>query len=83
MDDLRAELEYFERNRGEWLAHHEGKYALIKGQSVLGFYDSTESAYAAGINQLGNVPFLVKQVRRHDQIEQAPALVYGLLHADF
>ena len=79
---LERELEHFEAHRAEWLVHHEGKFALIRGDQLQGVYDTADAAYEAGVDQWGNVPFLVKQILPEDLVEQSPALVYGLLHAD-
>ena len=78
---LEVELKLFEEKREEWLAHHEGKFALISEQQVAGFYDSAESAYEEGVLRWGTVPFLIKQISRSDPIEHIPALVHGLINA--
>jgi hypothetical protein len=78
---LQKELQMFDSKRGEWLAHHQGKFALVRGQEAAGFYDTAESAYAEGVQRWGNVPFLIKQVLLEDPIEHVPALVYGLINA--
>lgn len=79
--ELTTELGYFESNRSEWLKHHEGKFALIKGSSVQNFFDTWKQAYETGVEEFGVVPFLVKQVLTEDPTDEAPALVYGLLDA--
>ena len=78
---LEKELQFFERNRAAWLIHHEGKFALVHGEELLGTFDSPESAYADGVNRIGNVPFLIKPIVRVEPIEVAPALMFGLIHA--
>ena len=78
---LEAELKFFDTMRADWVKHHEGKFALIKRQELAGVYDSPDTAYEAGVGLWGNVPFLVKQILPEDPLEQAPALVFGLLHA--
>ena len=78
---LETELKYFEAHRAEWVEHHDGKFALIKGEHLQGVFDTDEAAFEAGVETWGNVPFLIKEIRGEDRIEQAPALVCGLLHA--
>lgn len=63
---LTTELDYFESRRAEWLEHHADKFALVNGSAVHDFFDSWENAYAAGVEEFGVVPFLVKQVLKED-----------------
>lgn len=78
---LREELKFFESRRAEWLERHEGKFALIKGSTLVDTFDTAENAYVAGVQQFGNVPFLVKQIVRQERTERLPALSLGLLRA--
>ena len=64
--ELEVELEYFEQHRSEYLKTAAGKFALVKGQSLLGIFDSEAAAIRHGFQALGNVPFLVKQVTEVD-----------------
>jgi hypothetical protein len=59
---LMQELQTFERHKAELLARAEYKYALIKGDEVLGTFETQQDAINSGYRQLGVVPFLVKQV---------------------
>jgi hypothetical protein len=79
---LDKEREYFEAHRKEWLKEHAGKFALIKGEQLLGVFDSAEAALEAGAERLGHEPFLIKPILASDPVEHAPALVYGLMNAD-
>ena len=78
---LETELAYFEASRAEWVKTHEGKYALVHGEKLAGVYDTADAAYEVGVGAWGNIPFLVKQIFLQDPLEQAPALVHGLIHA--
>ena len=80
---LEVELNYFRENLGEWLKHYSGKYALVRVKELAGFFDTAESAFSTGVGKWGNVPFLVRKVTAEDEIEQSPALAFGLIHADF
>jgi len=59
---LDTELEPYERNRDRLLGTAEGKFVVIHDIQVIGLYDSKVDAIAAGYQQFGNVPFLVKHV---------------------
>jgi hypothetical protein len=78
---LREELEFFEINRAKWLEEYRGKFALVKGKRLVGTFDTAENAYIEGIQQFGNVPFLIKQVVERDPVASFPALELGLIRA--
>lgn len=59
---LSEELKTYEANLESLLGAHEGKFVLIHDDRVLGAFDSQMDAITGGYRQLGNVPFLVKQV---------------------
>ncbi|MCH8851158.1 MAG: hypothetical protein IID41_00735 [Planctomycetes bacterium] len=80
---LQTELRHFDAHRKEWTEHHQGKFALIKGEDMAGVFDSWDNAYEAGVSTWGNVAFLVKQILPEDPVESAPALTYGLINAHF
>jgi hypothetical protein len=62
MEKLAKELETYQENRDSLLSTAEGRFVLIKGEDVLGEFDTEADAIRQGYLQLGNVPFLVKQV---------------------
>ncbi len=59
---LEREFATFEKNKAWLLQKHEGKFALVKREVVLGTFDTFEKAYEAGLDQFGTDPFLVKQI---------------------
>ena len=59
---LDAEIKTYEQQRDNLLGTSEGKFVLIRGGQVAGIFDSKMDAIAAGYQQFGNVPFLVKQI---------------------
>jgi hypothetical protein len=61
-DILAVELKAYTDNLDALLGAHEGKFVLIHGDKVLGAFDSNMDAITRGYRELGNVPFLVKQV---------------------
>jgi hypothetical protein len=76
---LEAELQYFEANRAELVRNHLGKFAVIKGDALIGAYDTAQAAYEAGVTKFGAHPFLMKQVLPTDPVAHAPALYTGLV----
>ncbi len=78
MTPLGAEIEYYESQKESLLNHHEGQFVLVSGRQILGTYTTESEAYEAGLNQVGNRPFLIRQIRSHDLPLQAPVLFVGL-----
>jgi hypothetical protein len=79
---LADEQNFYQENRSAWLKDHAGKFALVKGRRLVGFYDSPDVAYQDGLTKLGNVAMLVIQVLPEQPIERFPALQLGLISAD-
>lgn len=78
---LDAEIKYFEANRANWLNVHCGKFALVKGEKLIGAYDSAENAISEGAKQFGVEPFLVRQITEKEESVFTPVLAFGLLDA--
>ena len=78
---LEEELAYFEAHRQELLQHHEGAFALVKGEELIGTFTTFAEAFDAGIARFGNVSFLIKPITAAESLAQAPALYTGVLSA--
>lgn len=69
MIDLDAEVELYEAKRWEWVREHDGEFVVIQDFTVLGFFESWEQAFKAGIKRFGGKrPFLVKEVLKQDRV---------------
>ena len=66
--ELKREYETYKAHKEDLLAKHEGKYVLIKGAEIVEVYTSYEDALKAGLKKFGNVPFLIKQIQREDEV---------------
>jgi len=62
------ELTTYEREKERLLSASEGKYVVIRGDTIAGVWDTYEDALRAGYRQFGLEPFLVKQIRRIEQV---------------
>jgi hypothetical protein len=62
MTQLAQELATFEREKARLLAQARGKFVLIKGDDVIGTYDTQIDAINEGWRRFGNVPILTKQI---------------------
>jgi hypothetical protein len=76
-----TEIAYFEAHRQEWVANHYGKFAVLQGEAVYGFFDTGLNAYESGVRQFGNTPFMIKEVLPEDFVLHIPALTHGLMYA--
>ena len=66
---LEVELNMFEANRLEWVKAHSGKFVVVQGKTVLGFFDQWEDGVKAGYTKFGvSHPFLVKEVFERDRV---------------
>jgi hypothetical protein len=78
---LEEERKLYNENFSRWLATHNGKFVVIKGRNVLGFYDTFDQALIEGVNKYGIQSFLVRCISRENDEEKIP-LTIGLLHAE-
>ena len=63
---LAKEIVTYESNFSALIGAHEGKFVLIHDDKILGAFDNQMDAITWGYKELGNVPFLVKQVIKID-----------------
>jgi hypothetical protein len=76
-----TELAYYSEHKDELLQHHENQFVIIRGNEFGGAYSSDLDAYKAGLAKWGNVSFLIKQVRKEEEVVRFPALTLGVLNA--
>lgn len=70
---LKREQAVYEANLSRWLPEQEGKYVLIKGHEVDGFYESRDEALTAGYSRFGIGPLFVKQVFPSEPVHHIPS----------
>jgi len=66
-DLLMKEIETYQAHKSELLAKWNGMFVLIKDDQVIGVFDTKMDAVRQGYERLGDVPFLVKQIREIDE----------------
>jgi hypothetical protein len=64
---LEIELKTYQQHKEELLKRWEGKFVLITGDRIVGTLDTKLDAVAAGHQQNGPGPFLVKKVERREK----------------
>lgn len=81
-ETLETELAYFRRCLKELLVTAEGKFALVKGEKLIGVFDTDQQAYGRGVKLYAEKPFLVRQIRRREPTCECPALHVEFLRAN-
>jgi len=77
--ELREEYIYYQQHKESFLTEHPGTFVLIKGDEVVGFFDSEQAAYKVGLGRYGNEPFFIKRVEPEEGVIEHPALTLGIL----
>lgn len=65
---LETERAVYLKHIDEWRHTHAGKFVLIKGSDVIGFYDTIGQAFDQGTERYGLEDFLVHQVTPEDTV---------------
>jgi hypothetical protein len=79
---LQSEYDYYLRNKADLVLKYNGKFIVIKGEEVLGSFDTDADAYKAGLLRFGVVPFFITRVLADNEKNVIPILELGLLNAD-
>ena len=65
---LAEEYQTYKSHKDELLVKAEGKFVLIKDHEVVDAFSSYDDALKDGLKRFGNVPFLIKQVTREEDV---------------
>jgi hypothetical protein len=71
---LERELKTYHDNLASW-KENEGKFVLIRGEEVAGFFSSYEDAVKEGYSKYKLDPFLVKRVSAFEQVHVITRLI--------
>jgi len=80
---LDVEREYFEAHQEELVRQFPGRFIIVRGQEVLGPFESLQEALTVGARQFGLTPFLVRRTDEQPSEVRIPALALGILRADY
>lgn len=75
MDPFATERRVFESRRSDLITRHEGEFAVVHGERVLGTRPSLEGAVDLGYRLTQATAFLVKRIERCDVPVFLPAWV--------
>ncbi|MFN3314319.1 MAG: hypothetical protein ACK46Q_12750 [Hyphomonas sp.] len=59
---LETEIAYFNQNADAFKRDHRLEWVVISGRTVLGFFRRFELAAMHAMNELGDTPFLIRQI---------------------
>jgi len=76
-----VERNYCARNAAMWLRQFPGKILVVRGESLVGAYDSVGEALVAGAHRVCLDSFLARTAGTPDRIITIPALTLGTLKA--
>jgi hypothetical protein len=80
---LEKERKYFSEHLAELISQYSGKFVVVKGDELIGTFNTIEDALGEGARRFGLQPFLVRQVTTAEVTEiNIPALTLGILRAD-
>ncbi|MBI3319406.1 MAG: hypothetical protein HYZ89_02305 [Candidatus Omnitrophica bacterium] len=66
---LEREYKVFKDHHAELLAKGEGKFALVKGDTISDIFTSYEDALKEGLRRFGDVPFLIHEIQREEDVQ--------------
>ena len=65
---LAQELETYYTHKAELLTEAEGKYVLIKGEQIVGIYETNEEAFAEGLRRFRMTGYLARKIHQGEQM---------------
>jgi len=74
---LDIELAFYQKNKEQFLKDHPGKFVLIKGEEVYGFFDTDEQTYDEGIKRFHGESFFIEQILENESGANYPACAVG------
>jgi hypothetical protein len=76
-DALFLEWNFYRREVGRLLAEgNEGRYVLIKGEEIIGIWDTHQEAKAASVQRFLMQPCLIHEIRSREPVLHGP-MVFG------
>ena len=68
MKGLEKEYKIYKANLDKLLAEHSDEFVLIKDSDIIDIFKSYEDALKIGLEKFGNIPFLIKEIKREEEI---------------
>lgn len=74
---LERELTAYERLRTELVRDHDGEFALVHGDALVGVFPSETAAIDEGYRRFGKVPLLVRRIAAVDPVYEFVSHDFG------
>jgi hypothetical protein len=79
-NQLSQEWNYYRREVGRLLAEgEEGRFVLIKGEKIIGVWNTQEEAEAVAFHKFPSESRLIHQVQRHERVLRGPSRLWRCL----
>ncbi len=66
---LQQEYDFFLAHLDEFMKTHLNEFVVIKGEQIIGFFDSYEKSLRAGLARFGSqTPFFIEEVKEEEEI---------------
>lgn len=75
---LATEIAFFDRNRERFAERYPGRYLLVRGDALVGHFDTYEAAVDEGARKFGTGPFLARRAGEDAPTLSASALTLAL-----
>ncbi len=75
---LGEEIEFYNKNKEQFLHTHTNRHLLIKGDKLIGSFLTQDEAVGEGVRRFGTGPFLVRLSGEDTPMASAPVLALGL-----
>lgn len=77
IDTLEHEESVYEANRQALCDRAEGQYVIIKGDRIVGTYESEETAFRTGVREFGGAGFYIKKIARVEPVYYFPGPMFS------
>jgi hypothetical protein len=78
---LQSEYDFYNKNKADLVQKYSGKFIVIRGEEIIGPFDTDADAYKAGLLKFGIVPLFITRVLSEEERSVIPVLQLGLLNA--
>jgi len=79
---LEREINFFNLNKEVWIKQYPQKFALVKGEELIGTFDTLSDALVEASRRYGLDNYLIRKIAGSEEEIKIPAFSLGLLRAN-